>query len=417
MPRSLTATQVVDSLKPGMTVFLGGMSGESTALYQALQAQPEKAAGVRFVGALFPGINRSDYLSLHPEARQRAYFMLPGLRQGLADGRAELLPLDYPGIFRDLEQLPAIDLAVIQVSAPDAQGNCSLGISCDFQPAALARAAQRIAHLNPRMPYTLGSHPVRYQDLDGIFEAEQDLITYDEGSPGAELRTLAGVVAGLVRDGDTLEFGVGKMQAAILSALSGHRRLRVWSGMASAPLLPLLDAGAITGTGAVNIGVALGGPALYRRTATDDSFYFRPVNETHDVRRIAAIDSFCAINSAVEVDLFGQVNADTIDGRLVAGVGGLPAFVAGALLSRSGRSIIAMPSTTEDGRSRIVGRLSPGCLVAVPRQSADYVVTEHGVAALRGLGLAARAQALIRIAAPQHRDSLAAQWRDCLKAA
>jgi len=417
MPSTLTPAQVVEDLQPGMTVFLAGMSGESTVLYQALQARPEKAAGVRFVGALFPGINRSDYLGLAPDARQRAYFMLPGLRKGLADGRAELLPLDYPGIFRDLEKLPAVDLAVIQLSAPDAQGLCSLGVSCDFQPAVLARARRRIAHINPRMPPTLCSHPVRFRDLDAVFEAEQELIGYDEGTPAPEMRVLASLVSGLVRDGDTLEFGVGKLQAAILSALSGHRRLRVWSGMASAPLLPLLDAGAIAGLGSVNIGVALGGPALYERTARDETFYFRPVNETHDVRRIAAIDSFCAINSAVEVDLFGQVNAESIDGRLVAGVGGLPAFVAGALLSRSGRSIIALPSTTEDGRSRIVGRLSPGCLVAVPRQSADYVVTEHGVAALRDRSLADRAQALIRIAAPQHRDMLAAQWRDCLKAA
>jgi acyl-CoA hydrolase len=416
MPAMLSIAQVVDGLHPGMTVFVAGMSGESTAFYQALQARPEKAAGVRFVGALFPGINRFDYLGLAADARQRAYFMQPGLRKGLADGRAELMPLDYPGIWRDLGQL-SIDLALVQVSPPDQQGQCSLGISCDFQAAVFARAGRRIAHVNPLMPRTAGSFPIRYADLDAVFEAGQALIEYDTGVPGPELAAHAGLVASLVRDGDTLEFGVGKLQSAILSALGGHRALRVWSGMASAPLLPLLDRGVVAGRGAVSIGVALGDAAFYARAGRDETFRFLPVSETHDVRRLAAIDSFCAINSAVELDLYGQANADTIKGRQVAGVGGLPAFVAGALLSKGGRSIIALPSTTEDGGSRIVARLAPGCLSALPRQSADYVVTEHGIAALRDKSLQQRAHALIGVAAPQHRDALAAQWQDCLAAA
>lgn len=416
MPDKLSVVQLAESLRPGMTVFVSGMSGESTAFYQALQARPELAAGVRFVGALFPGINRSDYLGLAPDARQRAYFMQPGLRKGLQDGRAELMPLDYPGIFRDLEQIP-IDLAIVQTSPPDAQWRCSLGISCDFQPAVLARARRRVAHINPLMPRTQGSFTVSYAELDGVLEAEQELITYDSGMPGPEAQKHASLVASLVRDGDTLEFGVGKLQAGILSALSGHRRLKVWSGMASSPILPLLDQGVIGGAGAVSIGVALGNRELYDRAGRDDTFFFRPVSETHDPHRIAAINLFCAINSAVEVDLFGQVNAESVAGRLVAGVGGLPAFVAGALQSSSGRSIIALPSVTEDGRSRIVARLSPGGLTALPRHLADYVVTEHGIAALRHGSLQERAAELIRIAAPQHREALSAQWRDDLKAA
>jgi acyl-CoA hydrolase len=417
MPAILTLEQVVDSLRPGMSVFVAGMSGESTAFYDALLARPEKAAGVRFVGVLFPGINRSDYLGLAPDARQRAYFMLPGLRRGLADGRAELLPLDYPGIWRDLARLPPVDLAIVQLSPPDAQGQCSLGISCDFQPAVLARARRRIAHINPLMPRTRGGSTLPYTGLDAVFEAPQPLIAYDAGTPGPEQQAHAQLVASLVRDGDTLEFGVGKLQAAILAALDGHSRLRVWSGMASAPVLPLLDRGVIRGAGAVTLGVALGDAAFYERTGRDEAFRFQPVDLTHSVRSIAAIDSFCAINSAVEVDLYGQVNADTIGGRQVAGVGGLPAFVAGALLSEEGRSIIALPATTEDGRSRIVAQLPPGALAALPRQAADYVVTEHGIAALRGHSLQQRARALIDVAAPQHRESLEAQWQDCLKAA
>ena len=415
MPDKLTLPQVLGRLKPGMTVYVSGMSGESTALYQALQANPSAAAGIRFVGALFPGINRSDYLGLAPDARQRAYFMLPGLRKGLLDRRAELMPLDYPGIYRDLARLPQIDIAFVQLSPPDEHGSCSLGVSCDFQAAVWARAKQRIAHINLRMPRTRSTFPVRYADLDAVFEAEQDIVSYDAGAPGEAMRTHASLVASLVYDGDTLEFGVGKLQSGILSALSEHQRLRVWSGMASAPILPLLDRGIIAGKASVNIGVALGTPDFYERTGRDEAFCFRPVNETHDVASIAAIDSFCAINSAVEIDLFGQINAESANGRLIAGVGGLPAFIAGALRARSGRSIIALPASTEDGRSRIVPQIAGPGLAALPRQSADYVVTEFGIAALRDLDLAQRAAALIRIAAPEHREALAALWHDSIR--
>lgn len=412
MPATLTLDALLREFRPGMTVFLPGMSGESLALQESLVANPATADGVRFVGAHFPGINRSDYLGLHPRARQRGYFMTPGLRAGLGDGRAELMPLDYPGVFRDLSAL-SIDLAIMQVSPPDATGMCSLGVSSDFQPAVWARAKRRIAHVNPRLPRTRGSFAVRYADFDAVFEQDHAILAYDGGTPSPAMQAHAELVAGLVRDGDTLEFGVGKLQAGILAALSNHRNLRVWSGMASSPVLPLLDRGVIAGRNAVQIGVALGDDALYERASRDDAFYFRPVSETHDVRRIAAIEHFCAINSAVEVDLFGQVNADSVGGKLMAGVGGLPAFVAGAALSNGGRSIVALPAMTDNGKhSRIVPRLSDSAFVALPRYAADYVVTEHGVAAMRGLDLGARARALIAIAAPSERERLAANWHE-----
>lgn len=394
-----------------MTVFVPGMSGESLALYQALQANPAVADGVRFVGALFPGINRSDYLGLHPRARQRAYFMHPGLRPGLADGRAELLPLDYPGIFQELsDQLP-IDIAFAQVTPPDGRGACSLGVSCDFQAAAWHRAKRRIAHINPSLPRSRGSFSIQYSELDAVFEADSALVQYDSGGASPSMQAHAARVASLVRDGDTLEFGVGKLQAGILAALVDHRNLRVWSGMASTPVLQLLDRGVISGKASVNLGVALGNQTLYQRLADDDSFYLRPVSETHDALRIALTDNFCAINSAVEVDLFGQVNADCVSERLAAGVGGLPGFAGGALMSRGGRSIIAVPAATEDGRhSRIVARLGSPGMVAIPRHAADHVVTEYGIASLRGLSLHQRAAALIAVAAPEFRETLAQSW-------
>lgn len=394
-----------------MTVYVPGVSGESLTFLDALKAAPEYCAGVRFVGMHFPGINRSDYLGLHPEARQRAYVMMPGLRAGFADGRAELLPLDHPRIYRDLAENVEIDLAIGQFTPPDAQGNCSLGVSYDFLPAVWAKAKRRVAHFNPRLPRTCGSFRVHVSELDAAFEADGPLVEYDSGTPNDTMLKHAALVASLVRDGDTLEFGIGKLQTGILAALDNHRELRVWSGMVSAPLLPLLDAGVIRGKGHVTGGVALGDAALYERVGRDDSFYFRPVGETHDVLKLGLIKNFCAINSAVEVDLFGQANADSLNGKLVAGVGGLPSFAAGALLSEGGRSIIALPAATDDGKfSRITLALGERSLTALPRHVADYVVTEHGIAALRGLSIHARAAALIAIAAPAFRESLAQSW-------
>ncbi len=410
-PSLVSAAQIVERLRPGLTVYVPGVSGESLALWSALQQNPQAAAGVRFVGMHFRGINRSDYLGLDPTARQRAYVMQPGLRAGFADGRSELLPLDHPGIFRDLQQGLEIDIAVAQLTPPDADGYCSPGLSYDFLPAVWSRARRRIAHFNPRLPRTRGSFRVHVSEIDHAFEADHALLQYDAGAPSAAMRDHAQRVAALVRDGDTLEFGVGKLQAGILGALSAHRQLRIWSGMVSTPLLGLLDAGAIASDARIEAGVALGDDPFYRRVGDDARFYFRPVSETHDIRRIAQIENFCAINSAVEVDLFGQANADALGGKLVAGVGGLPAFVAGAQLSPGGRSIIALPAATDDGRiTRIVPTLGEQGLVALPRHVADYVVTEHGVASLRELTVHQRAQALIAIAAPAFREELSQRW-------
>ena len=412
-PQKATLASILSRFRPGNTVYVQGLSGESVSFYKALQENPQAAMGVRFVGVHFPGVNRSDYIGLHPSAQQRAYFMLPGLRGAFSSGRAELLPLDYPGIFTDMAEHLSIDIAVVQVAPPDAHGICSLGPCVDFLPAVWRKAALRIGHINPRLPGTRSSFTIRESDFSAVYEDDAELLTYDVGAPTASMSRHAALIANLVHDGDTIECGIGKLPAAVLSALSAHRGLRIHSGMVMSQAGTLIDSGAIRGDGAIQVGVALGDDSWYRRVGADDTFYFRPVNETHDIRRIADICNFCAINSAVEVDLFGQVNADSIRGRLVAGVGGLPTFTSAAHLSTGGRSIIALPATTDDdAHSRIVSVLAPGSSVAVPRHQADYIVTEYGVAALRHLPLQARARALIAIAAPQFREHLERAWHD-----
>jgi acyl-CoA hydrolase len=408
-----SAAEVTSRLQPGMTVFVPGVSGESQPYFEELRRNPQAAAGVTFVGVHFPGINRTDYLGLHPTSRQRAYFMSPAVRAGMAAGRVDLLPLDYPGIVRDLETNVAVDVAIAQVTPPDERGVCSLGASYDFTPSVWNKARLRIAHVNPRLPRTLGSFSIRVDECHLAFEAEADIPGIAAESADDPTRQLARNVAALVADGATLQFGIGRLQAAILEALADHRRLNVYSGMVSSPVIRLIDGGAIRGARAIEAGVALGDRTFYERLNDDDTFYFRPARETHDIRRIATLQGFCAINSALSVDLSGQVNAEWTAGRVVAGAGGLPAFATGARLAPGGKSIIALLATADDGRvSRIIAQGEAGQLTTLARHEADLVVTEFGVADLRSQSIHARARALIDIAAPRFRDALDAKWNE-----
>lgn len=412
MIRPVQLSDVVSLLKPGMTVFIPGTTGESLGFFEALKQAPEKAAGVRFIGVHFPGLNQSDYLGLHPTTTQRAYFSQPGFREPMRNGRVDLMPLDYPGVWRDLQR-QRIDLAIAQVSPPGADGKMSLGICYDFFPAVWANAAMRVAHVNPAMPRTHGSFSIDPADCDLICDQESPLVMQVSGDPSPDLSRIGSLVAGLVSDGGTIQLGIGKMQSAVVRALRNHRGLRVHSGMVTEEIVGLLDSGAIQGEASVVTGVALGDEGFYRRVAADPAFHFTSVDQTHDVCRIARIPGFVSINAALEVDLFGQVNCDCLDGRLVAGVGGMPPFAAGARLSTGGRAIFCLTSTASKGAvSRIVAKLGPGSAVGAPRHAADVVITENGAVDLNRLSIHQRAEQLIKLAAPEFREQLASQWRD-----
>lgn len=402
---------VVSRLQPGMTVFVPGVSGESQAFFAALARNPAKADGVRFVGVHFPQLNHNDYAGLHSAARLRAYFMQPELREPFRQGRVELVPADYLGVLRDLARLE-VDIAIAQVSPPDAAGDMSLGLAYDFLPVVWTRAHFRVAHVNPELPATRGSFRVAAGDCDLICEEDSPLIEYDSGEPSDALLRLGRNAASVIRDGDTIQLGIGRYQRALLAALEGHRRLRMHSGLVTADVLPLVDRGVIAGVAAIEAGVALGDRAFYRRLAQDPTFYFRPASATHDVRRIAAIPDFVALNAAIEIDLFGQVNTESLGAQLVAGVGGMPAFVQGAQLAENGRAVFCITATADKGRvSRIVPRLADR-FVALPRHAADIVATEFGIARLEGLSVDERAARLIELAAPQFRAALAGQWQE-----
>ena len=405
--------RLVDALGPGQRVWVPTLSNESALLADELRADPERARGVTFAGVQFPGIDRIDYLALHPQARQLGWFMSPSLRRGLAEGRAELPALDYLGIARQLRDAPPFDVAIAQLTPPDADGWCAPGLACDFVPLVWQRAALRVAHFNPRLPRLNSSFRVHRSEIGLAVEADAPLNDFTDPKVGAVEARIGAHVATLVRDGDTLQFGIGGVPLSLAAALSNHRRLRFHGGMLPSAVRTLWDAGALDRDAPVTTGVVLGDAALRDFAAQLPTLCLTDVTQTHDPARLGAMPRFVAVNGAVEVDLFGQVNAERAGGTLQAGAGGLPAFAQGALASPGGRLLICLPATAKGGSvSRIVPALDRQALVTLPRHLADAVVTEHGVAELRGLSLGARAQALIAIAAPEHRAALAAAWDD-----
>jgi acyl-CoA hydrolase len=404
-------TRLVDALRPGTRVFVSTLSTESALLQDELRADPERARGVTFMGVQFPGIDRADYLGVHPEAHQTAYFMSPSVRAGLAQRRANLLSLDYLGIVRHLHDEPPVDVAIAQLALPDAEGWCSPGLACDFMPLVWSRALRRVAHLNPRLPRTRSSFRVHVSELDFVVEADRPLIDFAEPGCGEVETRIGAHVAALVHDGDTLQFGIGSVPLALAASLTAHRRLRVHAGMVSAALGTLWEAGALDRDARITTGVVLGDGDFQDFAARLEPLWLTDVSHTHNVATIGAIPRFLAVNTAIEVDLFGQVNSERASGVIQAGAGGLPAFAQGALASPGGRLLICLASTARKGSiSRIVPALGAQALCTLPRYLADTVVTEHGVAELRDLSLDARAQALIAIAAPEHRNALALAW-------
>lgn len=405
------------SLRPGARAFVSTLSAESVVLRNELMAQPELASGVTFMGGQFPGIDRTDYLAVHPEARQSAWFMSPALRAAMEQGRAELLAMDYLGLSRYLREMPPVDLAVAQLSTPDEDGWCSAGLTSDFMPLVWSQALRRAAHLNPLMPRTRGSFRVHISEIDDVVTQEAPLLDYAESVSGETESLIGGHVAQLVRDGDTLQFGVGGVPSALANALCGHRRLRIHSGMVSSALQRLWEAQAIDPDARITTGVVLGDAAMRDFAARLEPLWLTDIRHTHNPAAIGAIPRFIAINAAVEVDLFGQVNSERAGGAIQAGAGGLPAFAQGAMASPEGRLVICLPSTARKGSiSRIVPTLDAKALCTLPRALCDVVVTEHGAAELRHLSVDARANALIRIAAPEHRDALSSAWDNIRRA-
>ena len=222
MPRRIAPGQLPDLLRPGMTVFVQGASGEPTPLLQALAAAPEASAGVHYTGCLIPGLNVIDPASFHPEARLTSFFVFGDIARSHAAGRVRFLPLHYSGIWHYFSEL-AVDLALIQVTPPDTRGQCSLGVSVHFVPAVLDRAKVIVAEINASMPRPHASYETAYERLDYVALTERPVLTLPGGSLSDDVRRIGANVASLIEDGDVIQIGIGKVPAAVLGALHDRR--------------------------------------------------------------------------------------------------------------------------------------------------------------------------------------------------
>ncbi len=392
----------------GHRIYLAGCAGEPTATLDALQADPELGAGRRFTGVWIPGVNRRDPIAGVRDASADVFFMTPALRDGFARGSVRHHPLGYSAIWARLSRLAPTTTAFVSV-APPKDGRVGLGPTADFTPALVAGGARLVGEINPNLPQPVHAITVPVERFDALIEAPAAPLGYDAGTIDPVVATIAETVAGLIDDGDTVQFGLGKMQAATLPRLAGHRGLGFHGGMMSTPILAPLEAG-VFAKGLVT-GVALGSADFYERVAARPDIRFAPVSHTHNAAVLAQTERLVSVASALEVDLYGQVNAEMVGGRQVSGNGGIAEFARGAMASRGGRSIVALPSTAGKGtRSRIVVTLSPEAVCSIARSDIDVVVTEHGVARLREADIDSRARALIDIASPGFRDMLASQW-------
>lgn len=402
---------VRDRTPAGGRVFVAGCAGEPLLFADALARAPALAAGLSFAGVFIPGVNRTDYASFHPDARSEVIFLSPERRETFERGRTRFRPQSYVAAWRWFETAP-VDAALVVVSAPDRGGAVSLGVSADFAPAVLARKdVFKIAHVNPGMPAPAAAPRYKLSEFDVVVEGARALVEYRQETPGAATAAVAAEVARLVGDGATLQFGLGALQPAALRALATKRGLRIHSGMVSDGLLGAIEAGAIRDApGAVTTGVALGTPALYERAGRDPRFRFMPVGWTHAHATLAGVRDFVAINSVVEVDLFGQANAEFIDGRQISGGGGLVDFLRGAAAAPGGKPVVALASTAKSGAvSRIVPRIDAHA-VTLARADIGFLVTERGAADLRGLDIDERARAIIALADPGFRRDLSDAW-------
>jgi acyl-CoA hydrolase len=404
-PQRIDVASLSSVLPPGGRTLVVACSGESLLLADAVMRAGDALGAMTFTGIFVPNLNTRTYLA-NPDCRVETFFITPELKA--AGAAVSFFPLCYGDILTRLRSVP-IDAALFMVAPPDTDGLCSFGPIVDFLAELWPRIPVRIAHLNPLMPRARGHAGIPFSELTAVIEGEQPLLGFTEPAADPVSRIIADRVAALIPDGATVQTGLGKIPTAVLRALTAHRDIRIHSGLIGDAVVDLAEAGALAPGCSIVGGVAIGSPRLYA-AVSGPAFTFTPVSNTHAPKVVAGIERFVAVNSAIEVDLFGQVYAEMTTHGLTSGPGGASDFARGAWCG-GGLRIIALPATAAgDTVSRIVAPNGGAGPVSLGRMDTDIVVTEHGAADLRGLPHRARADALIAIAAEHHRDTLSKHW-------
>jgi acyl-CoA hydrolase/RimJ/RimL family protein N-acetyltransferase len=409
-----TADEAVQRIPPGRTILIGGGASEPLGLVEALGRQARRFADNTIVHLMTLGPAPYAAPELEASFRHNAFFIGSNVRQAVHEGRADYTPVflsRIPGLIR-ARRMP-VDVVLIQCTPPDRFGYVNLGVSVDVLPAALESARLVIAEVNPAVPRVHGAGFLKMDRIDHWTWNDVPLLEHPREAPGEVELEIGRNVATLIQDGSTIQAGIGGIPDAVLLSLLDKRDLGVWTEMFSEGVIDLIEAGVVTGRyktihpGKVSASFAFGTRRLYDYLDRNPLFTFQPSDQINDPVLIAQQHRMVAINSALEVDLTGQVCADSIGTRFYSGIGGQVDFIRGAAMCKGGRPIIALPSTAKGGTiSRIVPTLTKGAGVVTSRGDVRYVVTEYGVADLLGKSIRERAVALISIAHPEFRAEL-----------
>lgn len=411
----VSPSEAVRLIESGDSIYIQGSTSIPEVLSQALADRGDELKDVTIYAAFAVGRREAPFCK--PEYKEafnvKSLFVANNIRHWLAEGYGTTIPAflgEIPAMFRD-GTLP-LDAVFLNVSPPDKDGYCSFGVSADLAVSALECARKVIVQINKAMPYSYGDALIHVSRIDAAVEVDDPLVEVPTAEPSEIDSAIGRHIAELIPDGATLQIGVGGIPNAVLSALKDHQHLGLHTEAMTDGVLPLLESGVIDNSlkavcpGISVASLALGSKRLYEYMDYRKDLLLKDVAWTNDPFRIARNPKVMAINSAVEVDLTGQVCADSVGTRIISGVGGQHDFMYGGSLSEGGKTFIAIPSMTEKGRSKINPVLAEGAGVVTTRHMVQHVVTEYGVATLRGKSLAERARALISIAHPSVREEL-----------
>ena len=410
----MTAAAAVKRIRPGQRVFVGTGCGEPLELVRALAQRARELPDTEIVHLLTFGEAPYAHKELTQYFRVNSFFIAENVRGIIQEGLGDYTPIflsDIPRLFNS-GRLP-LDVALIQVTPPDENGLCSLGVSVDIVKSAADNASLVIAQVNPNMPRTLGDSQIDVLEIDVLVPSNEPILEVPPSEVTDVTRQIAEYVAALVDDGATLELGIGRIPHSLLGFLKHKKELGIHTEMITDDIIPLIEEGVVTGArktldrGKVVASFCLGTKTLYDFVDNNPLFSFRPSEYVNDPHIISQQHKMTAINTALEIDLTGQVCSDSIGEKFFSGVGGQVDFNRGAARAKDGKAIIALPSTARgDTVSRIVTRLTPGAGVVTTRADVHYVVTEYGTAYLHGKSVQERALALISIAHPNFRADL-----------
>lgn len=410
---AVTAAEAVSSISSGQRVFIGSGAAEPNSLVEAMTARSGELHDVNVLHIFTMGTAPYVQPEYGGSFRHTAFFIGPNVRSAVQEGRADFVPVFLSEVPKLFETHCQPDWALVQLSPPDRHGYCTVGVSADVVMSAVRNARHVIAEINPQMPRTLGDTLVHVSSLDAIVEVDRALPELAPPPHDDVSDKISKYVAELVCNGACLQLGIGSIPNAVLARLNDRKHLGIHTEMLSEGIVDLYEAGAIDGTRKsvlpekIVASFAMGTRRLYDFMDDNPAIFLLGSDFVNDPFRIAQNDNVVAVNGAIQIDLTGQVNSDSVGVHPYSGIGGQVDFIRGASRSKGGHPIIALPSTAKSGTiSRIVPTLTPGSGVVTSRGDVHFVVTEYGMADLYAKSTRERTRALIEIAHPDHRSTL-----------